>query len=404
VWTGGSNQTNVAGVYGSMGTPAAANLPGARDGAASWLDPMGAAWVFGGYGYDAAGTTIGYLNDLWKYAAGKWTWVGGPTSAGQGGMYGSLGTPSTQNLPGARAGTASCGDGLGNTFLFGGVNASGEWNDLWRYDQSGAWTWLSGSASPNAAGSYGTLGVANGNNTPGARQGAVCWLDGTGKLWLFGGNTGTAFLVLNDLWSYSLSASQWTWMAGSNTTGQAGLYTGATPHPGARFYSALWNASAGTVFLFGGGGFDSTGTPGSLNDFWKLSGTQFSFLSGSNAANPAGAYGPDAGPNFPAGRGGAAFWTDTAGKLWLFGGNASATSSLYMSDFWSVDHFGVWTWVGGPSTAQQAATYGAKGTPAPTNTPGGRAGAASWSDASGKLWMFGGVDGTAMMHNDLWSY
>jgi hypothetical protein len=54
------------GVYGSQGTAAAGNVPGARYPAVSWTDASGNLWLFGGWGYDSAGTS-GYLNDLWMY-------------------------------------------------------------------------------------------------------------------------------------------------------------------------------------------------------------------------------------------------------------------------------------------------------------------------------------------------
>lgn len=44
-----------AGVYGTLGTPAAGNLPGARSGAVTWTDTNGDLWLFGGVGFDAVG-------------------------------------------------------------------------------------------------------------------------------------------------------------------------------------------------------------------------------------------------------------------------------------------------------------------------------------------------------------
>jgi hypothetical protein len=55
------------GVYGTLGTPASGNAPGARYSAAAWTDSSGNLWLFGGYGDDAQGNG-GYLNDLWQYS------------------------------------------------------------------------------------------------------------------------------------------------------------------------------------------------------------------------------------------------------------------------------------------------------------------------------------------------
>ena len=76
-WVSGSGQTGAAGTYGTEGTPAAANVPGARAAATSWIDSSGDLWLFGGTGANGA------LNDLWKYSpgAGLWTWVSGSNSA-----------------------------------------------------------------------------------------------------------------------------------------------------------------------------------------------------------------------------------------------------------------------------------------------------------------------------------
>lgn len=70
-----------SGVYGTLGTSAAGNVPGGREGPASWTDANGNFWMFGGQGYDSNGTFV-YLNDLWQYnpTTNQWTWMGGPSS------------------------------------------------------------------------------------------------------------------------------------------------------------------------------------------------------------------------------------------------------------------------------------------------------------------------------------
>jgi hypothetical protein len=61
-WQGGSNAANDPGLYGTQGSP---GVPGARVASVSWIDSAGDLWLFGGYGYDSAGTS-GDLNDLWR--------------------------------------------------------------------------------------------------------------------------------------------------------------------------------------------------------------------------------------------------------------------------------------------------------------------------------------------------
>jgi hypothetical protein len=60
-WKDGSSTGSQAGVYGTMGMPAAGNTPGARASASSWTDSSGNLWLFGG------DDNVGDLNDLWEY-------------------------------------------------------------------------------------------------------------------------------------------------------------------------------------------------------------------------------------------------------------------------------------------------------------------------------------------------
>ena len=129
----------------------------------------------------------------------------------------------------------------------------------------------------NAVGVYGTLDAASASNVPGSRANPVSWTDASGNLWLFGGagydSTGTEG-ALNDLWEYSPSAKIWTWLGGSDTVNAVGVYgtqdvPSASNMPGARENAVSWIDTSGNLWLFGGDGFDSTGTEGMLNDLWR---------------------------------------------------------------------------------------------------------------------------------------
>ena len=401
-WIGGSSTLGQnggqPGVYGTLGTAAATNIPGGRQQSLSWIDAAGNDWLFGGYGEDSTGVGYGgQLNDLWKYTpagngiSGEWTWMGGSNiappsttfgAAGASGVYGTLGTASATNVPGGREQAVRWLDATGSLWLFGGegIDANGftgELSDLWKFDPAlgatGEWTWMGGSSTvmPNFGGQsgvYGTLGTASPTNIPGGRYGAVSWIDASGNFWLMGGDgidsTGT-FGFLNDLWKYTPganeSAGEWTWMAGSNTIGgnggQAGVYgtlgtPASTNYPGSRDAGVSWTDASGNVWLFGGLGVDANGVQGFLNDLWR--------------------YSPGA------------------------GGSA-----------------GEWTWMGGSSALPAAYTgesgvYGTLGTAASTNVPGGRFSALTWIDTSGNLWLFSGdgYDSTGVSGylNDLWKY
>ena len=246
----GSKTANPAGVYGTQGTGASTNFPGGRQEAVGWADASGNFWLFGGEGYDSAGTVTGILNDLWLYniASNQWTFVTGSSTANQTGTYelqpmigpvsttGAAGTcglatgdllcppvSTTGAVPGSRWGASAWTDVGGNFWLLGGwgldstgTNGNGALNDQWVYTpattagQPGTWVWVKGSVTGNANGSYGDMVRPYKTYniwTPGGRSNATRWVDGNGQLWLFGGEgydatstTGNGYL--NDMWRY----------------------------------------------------------------------------------------------------------------------------------------------------------------------------------------------------------
>jgi environmental stress-induced protein Ves len=376
----------------------------------------------------------------------EWVWENGPDTDDQLGVYGTMGTASTSNVPGARYSGVSWIDTTGNFWLFGGLvylsptNAA-DFNDLWEgnYDSSGQWqwNWVGGQDVAGVGGTYGTLGTAASGNLPGARDSHVSWTDASGNFWLFGGHGYDLKQDpgdLNDLWEYSTSgpnAGLWTWVSGSNTVNQIGTYgtmgtgtTGTTPTvPGARYNPVSWVDKNGNFWLFGGYGFDSTGAVGYLNDLWEgsfNSSNQWVWTwqgpVGSDVEGGDGHYGSKgvgglSPATFPGSRYLATSWADTNGNLWLFGGYGldSVGNTAVLSDLWEYNiGTGIWTWVGGPENAAIQGTYGTMGTPAAANFPGSRKGAVSWTDSLGNFWLFGGVGvdstNTSGELNDLWEY
>jgi hypothetical protein len=174
----------------------------------SWADGNGNFWLLGGfYHYRGRFSDIeGYLNDLWKFDGVNWTWVAGDSTTNQVGVYGTKGVADGANKPGARRGSTGWTDGDGNFWLLGGYGYGstgfGHLNDLWKFDGVN-WTWVAGDSTPNQAGVYGTKGVADADNKPGARRASISWLDGSDHLWLFGGHGyGAELGYLNDLWVF----------------------------------------------------------------------------------------------------------------------------------------------------------------------------------------------------------
>jgi len=394
----------------------------------------------------------------------EWTWVGGNSSlvgsggaGGQAGVYGTLGTASASNAPGGRSGSSTWTDSNGNFWLFGGqgfdaTDALGNLNDLWMFNPSTTqWTWISGSSTVGATGAqsgvYGTLGTAAASNHPGGRYEAMSWIDSSGNLWLFGGfgyDANGTHSDLNDLWEFSPSTKQWTWMGGSTVSG--GGYTGYGPGqpgvygtlgsaaagniPGGRGSGSTWTDNSGNFWLFGGWGYDTAGNGGALNDLWEFSPTtkQWTWRGGSSTVGTsgglpgmgglAGVYGTQgtaATGNLPGSRSSAIAWKDHSGNFWLFGGEGvdGSGNGGYLNDLWEFSPTtGEWTWVGGSSTVGsnqgQAGVYGTLGTAAAGNIPGGRSSASSWTDSSGNLWLEAGYGfdsaGRYGYPNDVWEF
>jgi N-acetylneuraminic acid mutarotase len=349
-WVSGPRIGGQSGNYGTLGVPSVNGIPGARFESVSWTDTAGNFWLFGGNGFDSVGTEA-LLNDLWKYSAGKWTWVGGSAIAKQHGTYGTIGVADPNNMPGAREQAVVWTTSSGDVWLFGGLGydesstTEGSLSDLWVY-RAGQWAWMGGPKLINQKGVYGTQSIAAVGNIPGARFGAYNWTDTSGNLWLFGGcaydSTGNNS-VINDLWEYS--GGQWTWVGGSAVGNQRGIYgtqgaASANNTPGARQSGVAWVDAAGNAWIFGGNGPYAPNAAGNLNDLWKYSGGQ-------------------------------------------------------------------WTWVSGSSVGNQTSTFGNKGSLAPGNTPGGRLFLTRWIDPQSNLWLFGGfgqIPGTTGNLNDLWMY
>jgi len=204
------------------------NLSVAANGT-TWLSPVSA-----GFGKVPTGSptsvTVTVFNPTanaqtftvseWKFtpSTGLWTWVSGSDVVDAPGVYGTEGTPASGNMPGARADASTWVDHSGNLLLFGGLGvgqnpdlAPGAYSDLWSYSpSSGQWTWVSGADKGSAttvSPVYGTLGVAALGNTPGSRGSAASWIDASDNLWLFGGELVSGSEItsnsLNDLWEFN---------------------------------------------------------------------------------------------------------------------------------------------------------------------------------------------------------
>lgn len=417
-WINGKNTANTAASYGYPGKPAASNNPGSRTQSVQWKDQEGNLWLFGGQTFGPTATTYMpppmLLSDLWKYdmSTGNWIWMTGDTIPNQAGRY--RATPN----PGARRGALSWTDANGVFWMFGGYGYSAEriagyLNDLWQYTAAKGWIWMGGSTGINAVGQYAALNTETGKNVPGARSESVGWSDPAGYLWMFGGygygirDTG----MLNDLWKLNIKTGEWTWVDGNGGTNIVSAYHARVNRPGGRSAAVSWLDKSGSLWLFGGLGYD-TKQKGMLSDLWQFdpASGEWNVMGGNETVDQLGQYGKQgtsSAKNKPGGRMDAFSWVDNAGDCWLFGGNGyGSTKNGYMADLWMFNiKNSAWTWVKGSDNVNVAGIYGKQHVIDTNNNPGGRAGGVCWIDKTGLPWIFGGLgftDQDGGYLNDLW--
>ncbi|MEP1032378.1 IPT/TIG domain-containing protein [Ekhidna sp.] len=283
------------------------------------------------------------------------------------------------------------------------------------------WTMLFGSDKTNVLTIPGTRNEVDARNMPGARSFSAVWQDLKGKIWLFGGYGNDANPrsgQLNDLWTYD--GDNWTWVKGLSTTNGFSKFSntpGEITTPGGRHGTAFWQDSEGVFWMFGGHGYHISGRQRSLNDLWKFTeddGWEMMAISNDWKDDDAhGTYGDElimldehkrefTTEYWPLTRVHPSFWyDDETGLLWLFGGEyrESGKPEYHISDLWTFDG-DTWELKNGDGTQNYTPDLQNK-------RPSARSGAATWTDDSGKLWLFGGygvVGNQVRSLNDLWHF
>ncbi|MCB0782376.1 MAG: hypothetical protein KDC03_23045 [Flavobacteriales bacterium] len=114
--------------------------------------------------------------------------------------------------------------------------------------------------------------------------------------------------------------------------------------------------------------------------------------------------------NRPIGTYESARWTGKDGKFWYFesGYISAMNGSGWGADLWRYDPvLEQWAWVKGPAAPNFTGNYGVQGVEDPNNMPPARGfGAATWTDTTGNLWLFGGtayID-DYIYYSDLWRF
>ena len=260
----------------------------------------------------------------------QWTWVGGDSIDNKLPVFGTRGVPSPSTTPANAFGMLNFTDTSGNFYLFQGNAYRG--NPLWRYNPSTKeWTWMHGDSANTSivsTGVYGTKGTPAPANYPPKLIGMAIWSGANNNCWFFGGNKNGGD-YLSDLWKYNVATNEWTWVNGNGNGNQYGIY----------------------------------GTKG--------------------VASPA---------NRPGARTvGDRAWTDSAGNLWLCGGQGFTTRgpTYSLNDVWKYDvAIGQWAWMAGDSLGNLPAVYGTLGVASAATIPPSYFNGYNWKDAAGNFWLF----------------
>eukprot|EP00913_Durusdinium_trenchii_P008024 g7524.t1 len=346
--------------------------PTGRERFAAVMDSSGKIWIFGG----TDGSRVDELYCLDTQATGAPTWIAplesgrGPSSryslsavldssrrmwlfgGGFGGSSYSNGvyylvaeaesttwkTPAVSSAsPIGRSEHTAVMDASGRMWIFAGWDGSSRLNDVHYLDTKSApaaWT------TPSLSGS-----------SPSTRDALSAVMDASQKIWIFGGDDGSSFL--NDVHYLDTQAATPTW----TTPSVAGT------NPTARYrHTGVMDAS-GKMWIFAG--IDSSGY---LNDVHYLD---------TQAGTPTWTT-PSVSGTSPEIRNRHVAVMDGNGKMWIFGG--WGPGNLYLNDVHCLD--------------TQAATP-TWTTPSLSGTsPSGREQLTALMDWSGKMWIFGGTDGS----------
>lgn len=206
-WTWMNGDTAAISVYGVKGVPDANNSPGITNYAfTKWKDSNENFWLL----Y----TNLLTFSVLFKYeqSSNMWTWMWGDTiQANSLPDYNEERCQMDKTMkPHTRMEARTCWtDKCDNLWLMGGASGTsttnGDLNDLIYFDTHQLeWVWADNDTTFNSNSVFGIQGTSNALNKPGARSGAMPFMDLDGNLWFFGGFKGNTMKYLGDLWRYTM--------------------------------------------------------------------------------------------------------------------------------------------------------------------------------------------------------
>ena len=386
-----------------MGVPASTNEPPGLYSAAFWTDTAGNLWLYGG------ASTTNSQKSLWKFdpSTMDWTWMKGSDSGSSSPIYAvPAGFFDAQNEPGSlKWGMNTWTDKQNHLWLYGGCHILVS-NILWQYNPAiNQWAWQGGHGMFPV---YGTKGIEDSANTPGARyEGNAAWIDDANNLWLFGGwdQINRAY---NDLWKYNITSGMWAWMSGGNVSNDSvGSYgpVGASSvnyFPSSRASNFHWQDSSKNFWLVGGENYYLSYY---YNDVWKfnLTSLEWTLVKGSMQSNADNVSSGNCAANMNNQENGRyenrATWKLCDNLVLNYGG---VQRNHPNNDLWAfLPQQNEWVEINeGPPIGN----YGIKGISSPSNYPPARNGSCSFVDKDNNIWLFGGMDSLGREYNDLWKY
>jgi N-acetylneuraminic acid mutarotase len=205
---------------------------------------------------------------------------------------------------------------------------------------------------------------------------------------------------------------EWTWMNGSDSANSSGYFDqtfgmfDSLNSPDPLYEPCEWTDLNGNFWLFSG-----IGGNGLQNSLWEFNPNinQWALIKAAQRNGVYGTFRVPAPNNNPSQRGlGVPTWVDTAGDLWLFGGQGFDVNGVQgiLNDLWRYNiASNEWTWMSGSDTINNIGSYGTILVSSASNNPPGRSETnASWTDNNNNLWLFGGCNDSTSNLDEMWKY
>jgi len=231
-------------------------------------------WIYGGVYDNQSG--IFALNDLWYLDLTTMTWnfikgdknVSHPAdfaSSPTNGHYpDSIRIKGPEYFPRSRSDYGYWVDHEGDFWIFGGFlsnHGADNFSDLWKFHTKELeWELIEGSD---------TINKMRADSLPGSRNAPYCWVNGNGKLMLYGGST-TGNNFFSDMWQYDPLLYQWDSIRLNNTINTIPIINNNTENlPGAQVCNLSHITTKNFTYMFNGYGYGTNEQIGFTGALWK---------------------------------------------------------------------------------------------------------------------------------------